>query len=79
MALTLVLSAAFALQGGSVSIRVGEKEKADSIAARRARIEASMEEVRDDSTRRRRPAIRIPLTAQHLGRAWRASGRIRRS
>jgi hypothetical protein len=70
MALSLVFAAAFALQGGSVTIRVGEKEKADSLAARRARIEASLEEVRDDTTRRRRPAIRIPLTAQHLATAY---------
>jgi hypothetical protein len=69
MALSLVLSAAFMLQG-SVTVRVGDKAKADSAAKRAAEIQQIIEEARDDTTRRNRTARRIAMTPAHVATAF---------
>jgi hypothetical protein len=69
MALSLVLTAALMLQG-SVTIRVGDKQKADSAAKRAAELQQILEEVRDDTTRRNRPTRRVALTPAHMATAY---------
>jgi hypothetical protein len=71
MALILVIPAAFALQV-QVQIGTGDKRRADSLAARRAQAEQTLEEVRDDTTRRR-PPRHIVVTAAHLATAFKDS------
>lgn len=73
MALIFLLPAALVLQG-QVQVRIGAgKEKPDSARMRAAAVEARLEEVRDDTANRRRPARRIELTPQHLATAFRDS------
>ena len=73
MSLIFLLPAALALQG-QVQVRIGAgKENPDSVRMRAAALEARLEEVRDDTTNRRRPARRIELTPRHLATAFRDS------
>ncbi len=54
-----------------VSVQIGGKPaSADSSAARRATLEAIMEEVRSDTGRRRDSGRRTPVTSQHLATAF---------
>ena len=71
MALFLApLALAVALQG-QVTIGIGKKPNADSSAARRAAIEAIIEEARADTTRRRQRTPRhITMTPTHLATAF---------
>lgn len=71
MVLSLVLPAVLILQGGSVTIRAGSKEQKDSAQIRRATVAAIQEEIRSDTSRQRRPARRVPVTAEHLATAFR--------
>jgi hypothetical protein len=71
MASSFLLIVAVALQGGSVTVRVGDKPQADTGAARRqAELQQILDEARDDTTRRNRPVRRIALTPEHLSTAF---------
>lgn len=71
MALVLApLALALALQG-QVTIAIGKKSNADSAAARRAEIEAIIEEAKADTNNNRRRVPRhVELTPKHLATAF---------
>ena len=69
MSLLLVLPAVLALQG-QVTIGIG-KQSVDSAKLRAARVEAVMEEVREDTNSRRRVPRHIDVTPAHLATAFR--------
>jgi hypothetical protein len=69
MALFLVVPVVLAFQG-QVIIGIG-KANPDSAKLRAARVEAVMEEVRDDTTNRRRVPRHIDVTPQHIATAFR--------
>lgn len=73
MVLSLILPAALMLQGGSISIGAGSKPSQDSAKLRGGTVAAIQEEFRSDTSRRRRPVRRIPVTAEHLATAFRDS------
>ena len=69
MALFLVVPVVLALQG-QVTIGIG-KGSPDSAKLRAARVEAVMEEVRDDTANRRRVPRHTDVTPQHIATAFR--------
>lgn len=73
MVLSLILPAALMLQGGSISIGAGSKPPTDSAKIRQGTVAAVREEARSDTSRRRRPVRRIPVTAEHLATAFKDS------
>lgn len=72
MALFLAVPLIAALQG-QVTIGIG-KTSPDSAKLRAARVEAVMEEVRDDTANRRRVPRHIDVTPQHIATAFRDPG-----
>ena len=60
-----------AVLAAQVKVRVGAgKSSRDSLALQRAELEATLEEVRDDTANRRRPARHLAVTPAHLATAF---------
>lgn len=71
----MILAAAVpALIAAQVQVTIGVGgQKPDTVRQRGAQVEAVMEEVRDDTSRRERPVRRVEVTSRHLATAFRDS------
>ncbi len=71
MAPSLVFPLLLALQGGQVSVTIGGKPSVDSAKIRAAEVESILEEIRNDTTIRRRPARHAAVTPELVASAFR--------